>query len=106
MTINPPVDESAWRRAVDEVCATLGWVPRIETAEGTTLVICPLPGDEHLKGVLFVIAPVARSLADGGGRFTFDYPALAATTTVTLDMKGSAKTISCAIDASVLAQFR
>ncbi len=52
------------------------------------------------------VAPVDRSLADGGGRFTFDFPALAATAGVTLDLVGRAKTISCSIDKAVLAQFR
>lgn len=52
------------------------------------------------------VTPIDRSLSDGGGRFTFDYPALAATANVTLDLAGRTKTISCAIDKSVLAQFR
>jgi hypothetical protein len=53
-----------------------------------------------------VVAPVDRSLADRGGRFTFDYPAFAATASVTLDLVGSAKTISCVIEPPVLAHFR
>ena len=53
-----------------------------------------------------VVPPVSRSLSDGGGRFTFDYPAFAATTSVTLDLVGGTKTISCLIEQPVLAQFR
>jgi hypothetical protein len=56
------VDEPGWRRAIDEVCAELGWQLRVDHAEGTTLVICPLPNEANMKGVLFVIAPVARRL--------------------------------------------
>ncbi len=52
------------------------------------------------------VAPVDRSLANNGGRFTFDYPAFAATAPVTLDMVGQARTISCAIDAATLRTFR
>jgi hypothetical protein len=52
------------------------------------------------------VAPVDRSLGQGGGRFTFDYPAFAATTDVTLELVGRAKTISCVIPKSVLLQMR
>jgi hypothetical protein len=53
-----------------------------------------------------VVAPVDRSLADNGGRFTFDYPAFAATGSVTLRLVGSTKTISCTVDRTVLVTFR
>jgi hypothetical protein len=39
-------------------------------------------------------------------RWTFDYPALAPTGGVTLQMFGKAKTISCVIDEKTLASFR
>ena len=52
------------------------------------------------------VAPTARSLADGGGRFTFDFPAFAPTATVTLDVVGKTKTVTCTIAQNVLAQFR
>jgi len=52
------------------------------------------------------VAPVDRSLGDGGGRFTFDYPAWAPTADVTLDLAGQAKTISCVIEKPVLTLFR
>jgi hypothetical protein len=52
------------------------------------------------------VTPLDRSVADGGGRFTFDYPAFAATADVTLDLVGQIKTISCLIEQPVLAQFR
>jgi len=62
--------------------------------------------DLQLKRGGTAVAPIDRSLSDGGGRFTFDYPALAATANLTLDLVGRAKTISCATDKGVLAQFR
>ncbi len=52
------------------------------------------------------VTPVARSVNGGGGRFTFDYAAFAATTNVTIDLVGKTKTISCTIAPAVLAQFR
>jgi hypothetical protein len=52
------------------------------------------------------ITAVARSVNAGDSRFTFDFPAFAPTTSVTLDLVGKTRTVSCVIDASVLAQFR
>jgi hypothetical protein len=52
------------------------------------------------------VAPVDRSLGEGGGRFTFDYPAWAATADVTLELAGRAKTITCVIEKPVLTLFR
>jgi hypothetical protein len=50
--------------------------------------------------------PVDRSLASGGGRYTFDFPAFAATGAVTLEMVGKERTISCTIDPATLRTFR
>ena len=50
------------------------------------------------------VNPVDRNVRDG--RFTFDYPAWAPTTAVTLEIVGDARTISCTIDPGVLQQFR
>jgi hypothetical protein len=47
-----------------------------------------------------------RSLSGGGGRFTFDYPAFAPSATVTLEMVGKERTLSCAIPPAVLRQLR
>jgi hypothetical protein len=52
------------------------------------------------------VAPVAKSVAEGEGRYTFDYPAFAATADVTLEMVGKTRTISCLIERSVLMKFR
>jgi hypothetical protein len=56
------------------------------------------------------LAPVDRSLSGGGGRFTFDFPAFSVDAakpgSVTLDLVGKEKTVSCTIDAAALRQFR
>lgn len=53
-----------------------------------------------------IVAPVSTSRGEGGGRFTFDYPAFAPTAAVTFEMVGVAKTVSCIIEPDVLTQFR
>jgi hypothetical protein len=53
-----------------------------------------------------VTAAVDRSLANGGGRYTFDFPAFAATGSITLEMVGKERTISCTIDQPTLRSFR
>lgn len=50
--------------------------------------------------------PVDRSLGGGGGRFTFDTPAFAATGTLSLEMVGKGRTIACTVAEPVLRQLR
>ena len=77
-----------------------------------TVGVTPVRGSTNVLKTLtlerggHVVAPVDRSLADNGGRFTFDYPAFAATGSVTLRLVGSTKTISCTVDRTVLVTFR
>ena len=52
------------------------------------------------------IAPTERSFASGGGRFTFDYAAFAPTASVTLELVGQDRTLSCVISSAVLRQLR
>lgn len=52
------------------------------------------------------VMPMERSLAGGGGRFTFDYPAFAPTAPVTLQLVGKARTLSCTVPPAVLRQLR
>jgi hypothetical protein len=52
------------------------------------------------------VNPTERSIAGGGGRFTFDYPAFAPTTAVTLELTGKARTLSCVLSPAVLRQLR
>jgi hypothetical protein len=88
--------------------------PNYQQAQQTriTVGVTPVRGSTNtftdlvLKRGSRVIAPVARSTADGGGRYTFDYPAFAPTSSITLEMVGRTKTLSCLIDQTVLAQFR
>ena len=52
------------------------------------------------------IDPSSRSLDDGAGTFYFDFAAFAPTASITLNMAGKAKNVSCAIDRATLAQMR
>ena len=52
------------------------------------------------------MASVDRQLIDGGGRFTYDYPAFAATADVTISLVGRTKTIACVLEQPVLSAFR
>ena len=77
-----------------------------------TVGITPVRGstnslvDLELKRGGRTVAPVDRSVNGGGGRFTFDVPVFAATTSVTMNLVGKTKTLSCVIAPAVLAQFR
>jgi hypothetical protein len=77
-----------------------------------TIGITPVKGAKNTLADFVVkrggkpAAPVERSLAGGGGRFTFDYPAFAPTTTVTLELVGKERTLSCVIPPAVLRQLR
>jgi hypothetical protein len=88
--------------------------PNYQQAQQTriTVGVTPVRGSANTFSDLVLkrggrtVVPVARTMMDGGGRFTFDFPAFAATGSVTLDLVGKTKTISCLIDQPVLAQFR
>jgi hypothetical protein len=75
-----------------------------------TIGITPVKGSTNVLTNLILrrggkpVAPVDGSVASA--RWTFDYPALAPTGGVTLEMVGKAKTISCVIDEKTLASFR
>ena len=53
-----------------------------------------------------IVQPIDKSSTEHGRRFTFDYPAFAPTAAITLDLVGTARTISCHVDPPVLARFR
>ncbi len=88
--------------------------PNYQSARQTrvTIGVAPVPGSKNVFTGLVLkrggkpIAPAVRDVSDGGGRFTFDYAPWAPTASVTLDMVGKTKTISCVIPAEVLRQFR
>ena len=77
-----------------------------------TVGVTPVRGSTNtfsdlvLKRGTRVVAPTARSLSAGGGRFTYDFPAFAPTGAVTLELAGKTKTLTCTIDQTVLGQFR
>jgi len=77
-----------------------------------TVGVTPVRGSKNAFSDLVVkrdgkaVAPAARAPGDGGGRFTYDYPAWAPTADVTLEMVGKTKTIACTIDKATLAQMR
>jgi hypothetical protein len=62
MKKDQPVDEPAWRLAVEVICSELGWKTRVQSTGERTLIICPLPNDDHFSGVFFVISNIAMRL--------------------------------------------
>lgn len=77
-----------------------------------TIGVTPVRGSTNtfselrLKRGTRIVPAVDRSLTGGGGRYTFDFPAFAAGSALTLELVGAARTLTCQIDAPVLAQFR
>jgi hypothetical protein len=53
-----------------------------------------------------IVKPATQSLDAGGGRFIFDFAPFAPTAPNTIELIGRARTVSCAIDKTVLASFR
>src|SRR5258707_111213 len=88
--------------------------PSYQEAQRTriTIAVTPVRGSKNpfadlvLKRGGRTAASVERSVSDGGGRYTFDYPVFAATAPITLDLVGRTRTISCSIAKSELAFVR
>ncbi len=88
--------------------------PSYQAAQRTrvTVGVSPVRGSKNVFTNLVLkrggkaVEPTARSVSGGSGRFTFDYSAWAPTSTVTLEMAGKAKTVSCVIPPPVLRSFR
>jgi len=88
--------------------------PSYPAAQQTRLTIgvTPVRGSTNVFSELLLkragraVPHVDRSLTAGGGRYTFDYPALAATGDVTLELVGKTRTIACTIDRETLLTFR
>jgi hypothetical protein len=74
--------------------------------------VAPVAGSKNVLTDLVVkragkpVASTVRTVSGGSGSFTFDYAAWAPTATVTLQMIGKTRTISCTISSEVLRQFR
>lgn len=77
-----------------------------------TVKLTPKPAAKNpvtgiaLKRGAQAIAPVSKSLDAGIGNFIFDFAAFAPTSSLTIDMIGKNRTVSCQIEQSVLALFR
>ena len=88
--------------------------PSYQSAQRTrvTLGVTPVPGSKNAFTDLVVkrggkpVPAAIRTISGGTGNFTFDYSVWAPTATVTLEMIGKARTISCVIPPEVLQQFR
>lgn len=88
--------------------------PSYQAAQRTrvTIGITPVAGAKNALTDFVVkrggkpVQPAVRTLSGGTGNVTFDYGAFAPTATVTLEMVGKARTVSCAISPEVLRQFR
>jgi len=66
----------------------------------------PIAGVTIKRGAQ-TVKPVTQSLeSGGGGKFIFDFPAFAPTEDLTIELAGRARTVTCAVDKSVLAAFR
>jgi hypothetical protein len=88
--------------------------PGYQAAQRTrvTIGVTPVRGSKNVFADLVLerggkaVPSVARSVSGGTGQFTFDYAAWAPTRSVTLDLIGKTRTISCVIPPDVLRQFR
>ncbi len=88
--------------------------PSYPSAQRTrvTIAIAPAAGSKNTLADFAVkrgdkpAPPMERSFAAGGGRFTFDYPAFAPTSSVTLELIGSQRKLSCVLAPAVLRQMR
>jgi hypothetical protein len=88
--------------------------PSYQAAQRTrvTVGVTPVRGSTNvlsdfvLKRGGRVVTPADRLLNQGGGQFTYDYPAFAPTASITIDMVGKGRTVSCVIDRQVLASLR
>jgi hypothetical protein len=88
--------------------------PNYQEAQRTrvTVGVTPVRGSKNPIAALVVrrggkaLKPATQSVDPADSRFTFDYPAFAATGDITIDIVGKARTISCNVPQSVLARFR
>jgi hypothetical protein len=88
--------------------------PSYQAAQRTrvTIGISPVAGSKNALTDFVVkrggkpVQPAVRTVSGGAGNFTYDYAAFTPTDTVTLEMIGKARTVSCSIPPDVLRQFR
>ncbi len=88
--------------------------PSYGEAQRTRIVlgITPVRGSRNpftgitLKRGGRIVPPATQSRDGGGGTFIFDFAAFAPTASVTLELAGRDRTLTCVIDRAVLARFR
>jgi hypothetical protein len=77
-----------------------------------TVGVTAVPGSKNAFTDLAVrrggkaVPPRERSVGGGSGRFSFDFPAFAASAPVTLELVGKERTLSCTLSPAVLRSFR
>lgn len=77
-----------------------------------TIGVSPVRGSKNAFSELLLkragqpVAHATRSLDNGGGQYTYDFPAFKPTAVLTLEIVGKSKTVTCTIPRAVLAQFR
>jgi len=62
--------------------------------------------DVHVRRDGKIVQPLARSPTASDTRYTFDYPAWAATTDIDLEIVGRTRPVLCRIEKNILAQMR
>ena len=110
---------SAYKQVAYEVWAAVRKTkpapqPSYQAAQRTrvTIGISPAPGSKNTLTDFVVkrggkpVQPSVRTVSGGTGNLSYDYAAFAPTATVTLEMVGKTRTLSCAISPEVLRQFR
>jgi hypothetical protein len=88
--------------------------PNYQQAQQTrvTIGITPVRGSKNtIKNVVVTrggkkIEPIARSVTPQDARFTFDTGAFAPTASITIDLVGEARTLSCTLSRAALASYR
>ena len=88
--------------------------PSYQAAQQTRVVIgiTPVRGAKNQIANVFVkrggrtIEPDTRTIDGTSGNFIFAFPPFAPTATITLDMVGKARTISCVLDRAALSRLR
>ena len=88
--------------------------PSYQAAQRTRVIVgvTPVKGSKNaftdlvLKRGGKAVPNAGRSVTGGGGQFTFDYKAWAPMSSLTLELVGKTRTISCVIPPDVLQQFR
>lgn len=88
--------------------------PSYAEAQRTRVVlgVKPAPGSKNaitavsIKRGARTVPPATRTIDGAGGTFIFDFAAFAPTSSITIELAGRTKTLSCVVDRAVLSRFR